>query len=64
MIGKMDTTKSLAGNMSNISEICHDEEIVFSHVAATAAGVCGVLCSLFGAFLNLSTIIALLNYSK
>ena len=50
--------------MSNISEICHDEEIVFSHVAATAAGVCGVLCSLFGAFLNLSTIIALLNYSK
>ena len=60
----METLKNLTSNMSNISEICRDEEIVFSRVAATAAAVCGVLCSLFGAFLNLSTIIALLNYSK
>ena len=59
----MDASKNLAGDMFNISEICQGEEIVFSHVMATAAGVCGVLCSLFGALLNLSTIIALLNYT-
>ena len=49
---------------SNISEVCRNKTIVFSAVVATAAGVCAVLCSLLGAFLNLSTIAALLNYSK
>ena len=52
----------------NISVECDPtnatQDYVFSRPASMTAGVGAALCSAVGAFLNMSTIIALLNYSK